>query len=180
MESLSKLAIPLYQKLSKKYPDLNERVEATKQFILNEITQWDIKELIQNKNYFFKPNEFNGTENSNPFEVRLIYIPDYDLYQLKFGNLNASDEEERYKWDKNDPFRLQKALFLQNVITKKIIPLFRSGNIRGIEFMPYNEDEFGDDRLSYFRNMFDKLGNEEFSWSGPDREGRYYISKKNK
>ena len=180
MESLTKLAIPIYQKLGKKFPNLNERAEATKQFIINEITQWSIKESIQGKNYFFKPNEFNGTEDSIPFEVRLIYIPDYDLYQLKFGNLNAPNEEEMYKWDRNDSFKLQKALFLQKVITNKITPLFKSGDIKGIEFMPYIDDEYGDDRLSYFRNMFDKLGKDEFKWSGPDGEGKYYISNKRK
>ena len=37
MESLTKLAIPIYQKLGKQYPNLSERREATKQYILNEI-----------------------------------------------------------------------------------------------------------------------------------------------
>jgi hypothetical protein len=178
MESLTKLSIPIYQKLGKQYPNLNERYKSTKQYILNEITRWGVKELIQNKNYFFKPNEFNGNEDSTPFEVRLVYIPDYDMYQLKFGNLNATSEEEMYRWDKNDPFRLQKALFLQTVITNKIIPLLKSKEVRSIEFMPHDEDELGDDRLSYFRNIFDKLGKDEYKWSGPDNEGRYYISNK--
>jgi hypothetical protein len=178
MESLTKLAIPIYQKLGKQYPNLTERLEATKQYILNEITNWTIKGLTQNKNYFFKPNEFNGTEDSTPFEIRLVYIPDYDIYQLKFGNLNATSEDERYKWSKDDPFKLSKALFFQNVITNKIIPLLKSGDIRSIEFMPHDEDELGDDRLSYFRNIFDKLGKNEFKWNGPDNEGRYYISSK--
>ena len=178
MESLTKLAIPIYQTLGKKFPNLNERYKATKKYILNEITRWGVKELIQNKNYFFKPDEFKGNEDSTPFEVRLVYIPDYDIYQLKFGNLNATTEEEMYRWDKNDPFRLQKALFLQTVITNKIIPLLKSKEVRSIEFMPHTEDEFGEDRLTYFRNMFDKLGKDEFKWSGPDVEGRYYISNK--
>ena len=174
MESLTILAIPIYQKLGKQYPNLTERREATKQYILNEITQWSIKELIQDGNYYFKPIEFEGTENSKPFQVRLV-LEDNGFYNLKFGNLNASSTSKMFQWDKNDPYKLNKALFLNNVINKKVVPLLQNNTIEGIQFEPYNEDGLGSDRLSYFRNMFDKLGN-DFTWYKEDNI--YYIKKK--
>ena len=175
MESLTILAIPIYQQLRKQYPNLNERIEATTQHILNEVTQWSIKELIQDGNYYFKPVEFEGTEDSKPFQVRLV-LEDNGFYNLKFGNLNASSASKMFQWDKNDPYKLNKALFLYNVINKKIVPLLQNNTIERIQFEPYEEDELGDDRLSYFRNMFDKLGKDKFTWYKEDNI--YYIKKK--
>lgn len=175
MESLTKLAIPIYQKLGKQYPNLAERIEATKQYILNEITQWNIKELIQDDNYYFKPVEFEGTEDSKPFQIRLI-LEDNGFYNLKFGNLNASSATKMFQRNENDPYKLNKALFLYNVINKKIIPLLQNDIIKGIQFEPYDEDGLGSDRLSYFRNMFDKLGKDKFTWYKEDNT--YYINKK--
>jgi hypothetical protein len=176
MRSITILALEIYQKLGKQYPNLTERKEATKQYILNEITQWGIKTLSQNNNYFYKPGDFLGDENSSPFEVRLVYDPKYDLHELKFGNLNANSEEEQYKWDDKDPYRLQKALFLNNVLESKILPLFENNIIKGIMFMPYEWDGLGSERLSYFRNMFDKLGKDKVQWK--KIEGMYFIYKK--
>ena len=175
MESLTKLAIPIYQKLGKQYPNLVERIEATKQYILNEITQWSIKELIQDGNYYFKPVEFEGTEDSKPFQIRLI-LEDNGFYNLKFGNLNASSASKMFQKNKNDPYKLNKALFLSNVINKKIIPLLQNDIIKGIHFEPYDEDGLGSVRLSYFRNLFDKLGKDKFTWYKEDNT--YYINKK--
>ena len=45
MRALNIIAIEVYQQLEKYYPNLTERREATKQYILNEITQWSIKAL---------------------------------------------------------------------------------------------------------------------------------------
>jgi len=72
VESLTKLAIPIYQKLSKKYSSLSESREATKQYILTEIIHWNIKSSEQEGNYFYKPIEFKETKDSKPFQVRLI------------------------------------------------------------------------------------------------------------
>ena len=173
MESLTKLAIPIYQKLGKQYPNLSERREATKQYILNEITRWNIKKTDYINSYFFKPIEFNGTQNSKPFDVRLIYDDNSHFHELKFGNLNASTDEEKFEWDKNDPYKLQKAVFLNDIVNKEILPLIKNKTINGLQFSPYSGDNLEDDRLSYFRNMFDKLGKDKFTWYKEDNT--YYI-----
>jgi hypothetical protein len=176
MQSLTVLAIPIYQQLGKQYPNLSERREATKQYILNEITRWGIKKTDHINSYFFKPVEFKGTQNSKPFDVRLMYDDNSGLHELKFGNLNASTDDEKFEWDSNDPYKLQKALFLNDVINKEIIPLIKNKTIKGLQFSPYNGDNLADDRLSYFRNMFDKLGKDKFNWIH-DGEKYYIITK---
>jgi hypothetical protein len=181
MRALSIIAIEIYQKLGKYYPNLTERREATKQYILNEITQWDVKTLEQGDNYFFKPIGFIGNKNSPPFEIRLLKSKAVDGYhELKFGNLNASDDGERYKWDDKDPYRLQKALFLVKVLESKIKPLFETGKIMGILFQPYNGDELADDRYSYFYNMYSKLGKDKYDLDKGkfETEGTYFITPK--
>jgi len=179
MRALTVLAIPIYQEVSKGYSSLNERTEATKHHLLNEITHWTTKSLEQQGGYSFKPVEFKGTEDSAPFEIRLIPTNE-DSYELKFGNLNAPTDEERYKWDDNDPFKLQKALFLHEVLELKIVPLLRSGKIAKIIFTPYNGDGLGDDRYSYFYNMYSKLGKEEFNFKKENSKETYSITKKKK
>jgi hypothetical protein len=174
MKSLSMLAVPIYQKLAGKYANLAERREATRQYLLKEIIHWGIKELEQNGSYFFKPIEFERTENSKPFQVRLV-LEDNGFHNLKFGDLNALTDNEKFEWDENDPYRLNKALFLYNVINKKIIPLLQNDIIKGIQFEPYDGDGLGDERLSYFSNMYNKLG-KQFSWN--KEENIYYIKKK--
>ena len=175
MKALTILAIPIYQRLGKKYPNLNERAEATRDYLLNEITHWTVKKAEHGDNYYFKPVEFKGTEDSAPFEIRLIYDIDTDCYEVKFGNLNASSDQERFKWDDKDPHRLQKGLFLRTVLEKEIVSLLKSNKIGCVQFTPYDKDGLGDDRLSYFRNMFSKLGKDKFSWSYDDEYDKYFI-----
>ena len=58
------------------------------------------------------------------------------------------------------------------------LPLIEDETIYGVSFSPYDEDGLGNDRLSYFRNMFDKLGKNKLNW-GFDKEFKfYYITKK--
>jgi len=175
MRALTIIATEIYQKLGKQYPNLSERREVTKQYILNEITRWNIKKAEQGDNYFYKPAEFKGTQDSKPFDVRLIYDVDTDLYELKFGNLNAPVDVERFGWNDKDPYKLQKALFLNDVLNKEILPMMRNKTIGGLQFSPYDKDDLGDDRLSYFRNMFDKLGKDEFEWVYDDEDDKYLI-----
>jgi hypothetical protein len=177
MQSLTVLAIPIYQQLGKQYPNLSERREATRQYLLKEITHWDIKELEQNGSYFFKPIGFERNKNSKLFQVRLV-LEDNGFYNLKFGDLNASTDDEKFEWNENDPYKLQKALFLNDVIDKKIIPLLQNNIIKGIQFEPYDEDELGDERVSYFSNMFNKLGKDKFNWVYNKEEDKYFITKK--
>ena len=122
MRALTVIAVEIYQKLGKQYSNLTERREATRQYILNEITQWGVKFLKQGDNYFFKPVGFEGTEDSSYFEVRLIYDESTGFHELKFGNLNAKDKEKQFKWNDRDPYRLQKSLFLTKVLENKILP----------------------------------------------------------
>jgi hypothetical protein len=178
MRTLSILAIPIYQELGKKYPNLVERREVTRKYILNEITQWSIKSLNQNENYFFKPKEFSGDKKSLPFEVRLIKGGPYPgMYELKFGNLNTDNDKDRYYWDDKDPYRLQKALFLRKVLESKITTLLQSGEINAIVFSPYDEDGLGEERYSYFYNMYSKLGKDKFDLQLID-DNTYAITKK--
>ena len=176
MRALTTIAVEIYQNLKEQHLGLYERIEATKQYILNEITQWNIKTLHQGNNYYFKPDEFKGDENSPPFEIRLVLTP-YGYHELKFGNLSASTDEEMFKWDDKDPNRLLKALFLRYVLEKNIIPLLIEDKIEGIMFSPYDGDGLGSDRYSYFYNMFSKLNkNKEFTLK---KEGDFsYITKK--
>jgi hypothetical protein len=181
MRALNIIVIEIYQKLENYYPNLTERREATKQYILNEITQWDIKTLKQGDNYFFKPKEFIGDKNSPPFEVRLLKSKAVEGYhELKFGNLNASTDEEKFKWNDNDPYKLQKALFLSKVLELKIKSLFETGEIIGIMFQPYDGDGLADDRYSYFYNMFSKLGKDKYDLDKGEfeAEGTYFITPK--
>lgn len=132
MRALTTIAVEIYQNLKEQYNSPFERAEATRQYILNEITHWEVKTSEQGDNYFFKPKEFIGDKNSPPFEVRLLKSKALEGYhELKFGNLNASTDEERYKWDDKDPYRLQKALFLMKVLESKIKYLFETGKITG-------------------------------------------------
>jgi len=181
MRALTVIAIEIYQKLGKQYPNLTERREATKQYILNEITHWEVKTLEQGDNYFFKPKEFIGNKNSPPFEVRLLKSKAVEGYhELKFGNLNASTDEEKFKWDDKDPYRLQKALFLSKVLESKIESLFKNSKIMGIMFQPYDGDGLASDRYSYFYNMFDKLGKDKYDLDKGEfeAEGTYFITPK--
>ena len=175
MRALNVLALEIYQKLGKQYPNLTERREVTRQYLLKEVTQWTVKKAEHGDNYYFKPVEFKGDEDSSPFEVRLIYDIDTDCYEVKFGNLNAPTDQEKFKWDDKDTYRLQKSLFLKTVLEKEIIPLLKRGEIEGLQFTPYSKDDLGDDRLSYFRNMFSKLGKDKFSWSYDDEYDKYFI-----
>jgi len=182
MKSLTLLAIEIYQKLGKEYPNLTERREATKQYILTEITQWSIKKLNQGNVIIFKPREFKGTNDSSPFEVRLVYDSNDNFWELKFGNLNAPTPEDQFKWDNNDSNRLPKALFLQKIMNDEIIPFMKNTESEGIKFEPYDGDGMEDDRLSYFQNMFRKLNINEFEFNKgySDEDGTWYITKKNK
>jgi hypothetical protein len=176
MRALNIISIEIYQQLSIKYSNLTERREATKQYILNEITQWNVKELIQGENYFYKPEGFEGTEDSTPFSARLVYDPGFKIHELKFGNLNAPTDKEKFKWEDNDPYRLQKALFLQNVLNKYVLPLILNKKVNGVLFSPYDGDDLKEDRLSYFYNMFSKVGKEKLNWK--QIGDKYYITKK--
>ncbi len=176
MRALTILGTEIYQRLGQ-YPNLAERREATRQYILNEITQWTIKPARIGDVRVFKPMEFIGSEASAPFQVRLVHTPENEFEELKFGNLNAATDEEKYVWDDKDPNRLLKALFLHNVLEKKVAPLLKSGEIKGILFTPYDGDGLGDERYSYFHNMFSRLNtNNQYDLKTID--GVYLITKK--
>jgi hypothetical protein len=181
MRALNVIAIEIYQKLGKQYSNLTERREATKQYILNEITQWGVKSIEQGGNYFFKPKEFIGDKNSPPFEVRLLKSKAIEgWHELKFGNLNAPTDEEKFKWNDEDPYRLQKALFLKKVLESQIKALFENKKITGMMFQPYDGDGLADDRYSYFYNMYSKLGKDKYDLNKGEfeAEGTYFIEPK--
>jgi hypothetical protein len=179
MRALTILATEVYQSLGK-YTNLTEKKEATKQYILTEISQWGVRKLNQGNIIIFKPKEFRGTNDSSPFEVRLVYDPNDNFWELKFGNLNAPNSEDQFKWDDNDPNRLPKALFLQKVMDNEIIPFLKNTENEGIKFEPYDGDGLEDDRLSYFQNMFRKLNKGEFEFNKGyfEEDNTWYITKK--
>lgn len=180
MKNISILALEIYQKLGKKHSNLTELREATKKYILSEISQWTVKSTLQGDNYFFKPKEFSGDKKSSPFEIGLFKtgMPGLsDLHELKFGNLDAETDEDRFKWEDSDPYKLQKALFLKTVLETKVKPLIDSGRIEGIVFQPYDGDGLGDQRYSYFYNMYLKLGKDKYDLEKGD-EGVYFITPK--
>lgn len=180
MRALTVLATEIYTKMGN-YPTLAEKREATKRHILTEVTQWRVKVLEQNGNYFFRPEEFKGDSTSPPFEVRLLKSNAVEqFHELKFGNLNAEDDQTRFKWDDKDPYRLQKALFLRRVLEQEVRSLFESGRIIGILFQPYNGDGLANDRYSYFYNMYMKLGRDEYDLEKGEfeAEGTYFITPK--
>jgi hypothetical protein len=179
MRSLTILATEVYQTLGK-YSNLTEKKEATKQFLLTEISQWGVRKLNQGNIIIFKPKEFKGTNDSSPFEVRLVYDPSDNFWELKFGNLNAPTPEEQFRWDDNDPNRLPKALFLQKVMNSEIIPFLNNTDSEGIKFESYDGDGLEDGRLSYFQNMFRKLNSSEFEFNKgySEDDDTWYIIKK--
>ncbi len=178
MRSIPKVVISIYEKISKQHAIVSEKVEATKQYILNEITQWSIKSSNKSDGYLYKPIEFSGDEKSFPFEVRLRKAGPYDgMYELDFGNLNAKTDKKMYSWSDNDPYRLQKALFLKTVLELKIVPLLETEEVKAIIFSPYNGDGLGEDRYSYFYNMYSKLEKNKFDLQLMD-EDTYIITKK--
>jgi hypothetical protein len=179
MRALTILATEVYQSLGK-YTNLTEKKEATKQYILTEISQWGVRKLNQGNILIFKPKEFKGTNDSSPFEVRLVYDPNDNFWELKFGNLNATTPEEQFKWDDNDPNRLPKAIFLQKVMNSEIIPFLNNTDSEGIKFEPYDGDGLEDDRLSYFQNMFRKLNKNEYELNQGyfEEDDTWYVTKK--
>ena len=64
MRALSILAIEIYKKMGH-YLNLTERKEATKQYLLTEITQWGIRKLNQGEVLIFKPKEWYHQNNPN-------------------------------------------------------------------------------------------------------------------
>ena len=162
MEYITTLARPIYQMLFDEYPKMNDRINATKRFILENITQWTIKKRIDdNGNYIFKPKEFEGLEGSDSFEVILLKNGNTKDYQLKFGNFKESDPKKMYAKKDSDSHKLRKALFLINVLQKEVVKLFYDNEIETIYFDPYSEDGLGSDRLAYFKNMFNKLNKDD-------------------
>lgn len=161
MRSLTYLALEVYHKVKKLKRTIEENTQAVKKYLLTEVQQWTIKQAKRNDSYFFMPLEFDGTPESAPFEVRLFYTLDLQVHELKFGNLSAVDSEDRYRWEENDPYRLQKALFLYKVLDR-IGRMMESGEIEGIAFSPWHGDGLGSERMSYFKNMFNKLDKGRF------------------
>lgn len=170
MESLSTLIVKIYQTQCNHYSNIDEQVVATKHHILNEITQWGIQVKPTPGMVTFIPD---GNNLSSRFEVRLLHKSNSDMWELKFGNLSADNEEEMYSWESTD--KLQKALFVREVLEKYIAPALENNTINGIEFRPYDGDGKGNDRLSYFKNMYHKLAKSKYVMS---QEGNtYYITK---
>ena len=170
MVSLSILIAEVYQTQCTRYSSIDEQVAATEHYILNEITKWSIQVKPTPGVVAFVPV---GNNLASRFEVRLLHKANTDMWELKFGNLSATSEEEMYAWESTD--KLQKALFLREVLEKYVVPALEDNTIKGIEFRPYADDGLESDRLSYFKNMYHKLAKSKYTLS---QEGNtYYITK---
>lgn len=177
MRSLTNLALEIYNKVKRQGSTVEENAKVIKEYLLTEIKQWTIKQAKREDSYFFTPLEFDGTSESPPFEVRLFYTPDLQLHELKFGNLSAVDNIDRYNWKENDPYRLQKALFLYKVL-ERIGRMLESGEVKVLAFGPWTEDGLGSERMSYFKNMFNKLDNGRFKMEYKKALNVYIITQK--
>ena len=170
MVSLSTLIAEIYQTQCTRYSSIDEQVAATKHYMLNEITQWGVQVKPSPGIVAFVPV---GNNLTSQFEVRLLHKANTDMWELKFGNLSATSEEEMYAWESTD--KLQKALFLREVLEKYVVPALEDNTINGIEFRPYAGDGLERERLSYFKNMYNKLAKSKYVMS---QEGNtYYITK---
>ena len=170
MESLSTLIARVYQTQCSRYSSIDEQVAATEHYILNEITQWGVQVKSAPGTVTFIPV---GNDLASQFEVRLLYKSNSDMWELKFGNLSANSEEGMYTWESTD--RLQKALFVREVLEQYVVPALENDTLNGIEFRPYAGDGLESDRLSYFKNMYNKLAKSKYVMS---QEGStYYITK---
>lgn len=177
MRSITFLTLEIYQKANKIGMSVEEKIQATKNIILTEITQWTVKELVRNNDYFFTPVGFKPTLESPPFEVRLAYNEEFDMHELKFGDMSSIEIEDKYRWSDTDPFRLQKALFLYKVLNR-ISKLLEKGDLDGITFAPWSGDGLGSDRMSYFKNMFKKINGGKFEMIYRKDLNLYIIQKK--
>lgn len=177
MKSLTLLALEIYDKVNKRYNSTEENSPVTKQHLLNEVTQWTVEEIdIGNGSYEFIPKEFDGEPDSPDFTVKLRYDTDKGYHELKFGNLSALDIKDRYLWIENDPYRLQKSLFLFKAL-QKVVKLLESGKVKQVVFSPYFDDGHGNDRMSYFKNMYKKLDTSKFEFKYDKQLNLYIVTK---
>lgn len=147
---LSYILLEMYQQNLSKYGRGKNNEDAIKQLI-NEVTKWNIKSLNLGNTISFKPKE------NNNFEVRLILDKENNVWELKFGNLNATTDDERFKWEKNDPYRMQKSIFLNNIFQEEIPKLLDNNTIEKIQFNPYDGDGLGEMRLEMFEDIVNKI-----------------------
>lgn len=158
-------------------PNIGKRAEIVAKHLLTEVIHWSIGIKKDDAGITYYPSEFDGDENSSPFVVRLFDWVVDGLWELKFGNMDSNEPGEKFKWNKDDPNRVKKALFLIDVLENEVPKLFEDGTIEKLVFTPYNSDGLGNDRLSYFKNMFNKINkNNEYDWRFD--ENAYIISKK--
>jgi len=184
MESLPSILKDIYIGIKKQNKNLQERKQGLAKYLLTEVSKWTIETTVRNseiqglENYIFHPREFVGTEKSAPFSVRLTYNGlndgDYFLHDLVFGNFEKHQEHYRYEWDKNDPLKLQKSLFLLDVLNQ-IATLIQTGKIEGIAFLAYMDDGLGPERMKYFTKLFKKLGSAEFEMKYDNKIVSYKI-----
>ena len=170
MVSLSTLIAEIYQTQCTRYSSIDEQVAATKHYMLNEITQWGVQVKSTSGMVKFIPVE---NDLVPPFEVRLLYKSNQDVWELKFDDVLATSEEETSPLE--PIHKLQRALFIREVLEKYVALAMDNGTFGCIEFNPLKGDGLERERLSYFKNMYNKLAKSKYVMS---QEGNtYYITK---
>ena len=155
MITLKELILEVYSQFSAKQYTLSERSRLTHNFILNEIDKWGIKTYPTNSNsYIFYPKNFVKPLSNSPL-IQVSLTKTIDGWELKFGDLN--NPKDPYKWIDNDPNRLQKALFVKDVLENKIIPIILDNKIDKFFYPIENEDNKEQRRKSFFDNMLQKI-----------------------
>jgi hypothetical protein len=161
---------------TQKGKNIEDRIQKTKNH-LQEITTWSIKKpFVTSKFTIYSPD----IQINNPEERWGVYLEERNdmgdnVWEIKFGYYNKPDPEDKFFWKDNDPERFQKSHFIQNVLKTEISPLLKVNNSK-IIFDPYDGDGRGDDRLSYFTNMFIKTFNpQEYEMR---KEDEYWLIKK--
>jgi hypothetical protein len=153
--TLKELILEVYSQFSAKQYTLSERSRLTHNFILNEIDKWGIKTYPTNSNsYIFYPKDFVKPLSNSPL-IQVSLTKTIDGWELKFGDLN--NPKDPYKWIDNDPNRLQKALFVKDVLENKIIPIILDNKIDKFFYPIENEDNKEQRRKSFFDNMLQKI-----------------------
>lgn len=175
-ESLLSVLVEIDQKINTIGMSLTERNKNLWRHLLTEVTQWGIRTIDQSPlSYIFIPE--TSPEEETSFSVQLVQSMENPGYwQLKFGNLKAGTDKEKYTWDKKDPQRLRKALFLRNVLEQKVKGMLENGDIGLLYFTPYLDDGLGDERRYFFNNLFDKLKPQGARMWG--EENTYFIEGK--
>ncbi len=113
----------------------------------------------------YRPVLPQGQILNTPISVRMQKDINDDLWEIKFGNFTEKDEKDIYKLDPNDDQRLNKAVWVDDLVQNEIVNDMIQNNKKGLKFKPYSDDGFEDYRLGLFKKIYNKLDKTKFQWN---------------